>query len=113
MKQTSSITRQMAEAQERHAARNRASAPQQTYRIYVGVPDAAGIAATLALAGINATVYSARGVWFGSVESSTIVERINADLAEVLALARTLRTRYAESSVLVTANDTRVWSVED
>lgn len=111
MKQTSSLTRKMAATQEAHVARG-PKPKTQTYRIYVGVNDVAGITSLLAYNALDATVYHARGSFAGAMEHATVVERIGATLADTLELARNLRTRYAQFSVLVTAHDTRVWSVE-
>ena len=85
----------------------------KAYKLYVGVVDTIGIVAYLADTGINATAYHARGSFNGQIEYATVVEIIGGlEFAEVLALARQLRTRYAESSVLVTRETVNVWSVE-
>lgn len=110
----SSLTRDLAEAQEFDARIKSLHRPVPAYKLYVGVVDTIGIVAYLADACIDATAYHARGSFNGQIEYATVIEIIGGlEFGEVLALARQLRMRYAESSVLVTVSDVSSWEVTD
>ncbi len=111
MEQTSSLTRNLAEAQEAHA---RATvSPNATYRLYF---EDTGLLIPETVAGIVCRFFSGftswftHGAWLDVPEQSRIIEIVapRADHAKVIQLAKTLRTALNQDSVLVSVTPTEM-----
>lgn len=103
MKQTSSLTRSLTEAQEQHAARQQAAT--QTYRIYLGyTPPYSGptLLDIVSRYFDGATFIHATGIWRGEKEDSVIVEIVTDNRQSIFFLAGDLRTVFGQSAVLIT-----------
>ncbi len=112
MKQTSAITRKLAENQET-SARNRRPIVQTSadrlYRLYVGevteVHDSRALNALITRYFSSATILHASGIWQGQPEPCTIVEVIGtvADWQSIAQLADAIRVTWKQESVYVTS----------
>lgn len=106
MKQTSSLTRNLAQAQEDHAAQKRIVEPAapETYRLYVGVQPYAHSTAIEIIKRYfdGATLIPAIGLWRDETEASLVVEIVTDNRQAIFNLAGDFRTVFGQSAVLIT-----------
>ena len=110
MKQTSSLTRNLAAAQE--SATLARSTQGVLYRLYLGLPEAERrlrlpvISSIVARYFLGATIYGCDGLWQGETEYANAIDILATanDLQTVVSLAGDLRHIYGQDSVFV------VWS---
>ena len=101
MKQTSSLTRNLAAAQERHAAslQNNTAIVWRLYTEHRG-----NLTMLVSRYFSGATLIAAQGLWQGLVELSTVIEIVGtgADLQNIVFLVGDIKVVNNQSSVLVT-----------
>ncbi len=109
MKQTSSLTRNLAASQEHAAYRNgQRNTAGVAYRLYLGLPpgdaDLPPIAPIITRYFRGATLSESRGIWEGVVEDATAIDILATygDLQKIVSLAGDLRHVYGQDAVLVT-----------
>ena len=106
MKQTSSLTRRLTDAQVAHAdvRRQGAAMTNTLYTLYT--EDIGDVAAIVARYFEGATLYSAIGLWQGTRELAMVVEILTDDSAETLQrivnLAGDIKVINHQTSVIVT-----------
>jgi hypothetical protein len=123
MKQTSSLTRNLAAKQELARARSndfgalRSAPVSRVYRLYIGeiteVHDSRQLRVLITRYFSGATVLHGSGVWQGQAEPATVVEIIGTsnDVQRVADLAGDIRETWKQESVLVTWSDVQVLDI--
>lgn len=103
MKQTSSLTQTLTDAQVDHATAKRANASSVAFRLYTEQRLNLRDIVTLYFPG--ATLFPAAGLWHGQTEPSTVIEVIApaSDVAQVRALADHIRKANAQDCVILTS----------
>lgn len=101
MKQDSTLTRELAQAQEAHAADSAV-----VYRLYTEDTGQSGLASLVAEAFDGFTLYLTAGYWRGMREPGVMIEIIGSpsDRSRVLTLAESIRRANHQQSVLVTSS---------
>jgi len=98
----SSLSRDLAEAQEAHSARKYEPCLAVVYKLYT--EDKSGLIELIARYFDSATLTYGVGLWQGKTEASRIIEIVGtlADLQKVINLAGDIRVKNNQSCVLVT-----------
>ena len=99
MKQTSSLTRNLADAQERMSGKK-----TETVLFSLYTEDRPNLVQLIARYFDGATIYSAHGIWKGAIEKTTVIEIVGtfANLQRIFDLAGDIRVLNNQGSVLVT-----------
>jgi hypothetical protein len=123
VKQTSSLTRNLAAKQETARARRndfgalRSAPVSRVYRLYIGevteVHDSRQLRVLITRYFSGATVLHGSGVWQGQAEPATVIEVIgtSADVQRIADLAGDIRETWKQESVLVTWSDVQVLDI--
>ena len=84
-----------------------------TYKFYVAQAGPSAVASALGEFGVKAaTLTLAKGIWKGEALVTTVVEIIALPEQEVLPLARFLRDRFLQESIMVTKTEEHFLLVE-
>ena len=102
MKQTSILTRNLADAQEQHAKRTRSASNSILYVLYT--EDKENLAELVSRYFDSATIFGACGTYKGSLELAAVIEIVSTRdaLQRVFDLAGDIRIANGQTSVLVT-----------